>query len=90
MAQEETQMNTAPARQLSGVVVSAKNDKTLLVEVERKVPHKLYGKPQKKNKKFQVHDEKNQYQEGDTVEFVECRPMSKTKRWRVLYSEDNN
>ncbi len=71
-------------RQFTGVVTSAKSDKTIVVEVERSQRHKLYGKFFVKSRKFHVHDEQNQYAEGDSVNFVECRPLSKTKRWRVV------
>lgn len=83
---ENEQASTPHMRRLTGVVVSDKNDKTIIVSVERKLSHKLYGKLYKRTRRFPVHDEKNQYSVGDTVEFVECRPMSKNKRWRVLYA----
>ena len=68
----------------TGVVTSAKSDKTVTVRVERQFAHPLYGKRVKKTKKYHAHDEENQYQEGDVVRIVETRPLSKTKRWRVL------
>lgn len=77
-------------RQFTGTVVSAKSDKTIVVAVERTLRHKLYGKSFKRTRKFHVHDEKNQYNEGDTVTFVSCRPLSKQKRWRVLYGAETN
>lgn len=77
-------------RQFVGTVVSAKSDKTIVVAVERTLRHKLYGKSFKRTRKFHVHDEKNQYNEGDTVTFVSCRPLSKQKRWRVLYGAETN
>lgn len=87
MKDSTTQENTpVMKRQLSGVVVSTANDKTIVVEVERKLRHKLYGKLFARTRKFHVHDEKNQFAVGDTVAFEECRPMSKKKRWRVLYN----
>lgn len=67
-----------------GVVVSDKQDKTVTVVVERRFPHPLYGKAQTRSKKFHAHDEKNEYQVGDVVRIQETRPLSKTKRWRVL------
>lgn len=67
-----------------GVVVSDKGDKTLVVAVARKLRHHLYGKLYTRTTKFHVHDERNEFKTGDTVEFVPCRPLSKTKRWRVI------
>lgn len=68
----------------SGVVTSNKMDKTITVKVERKVKHPLYGKFVKKSTKFHAHDEKNECSIGDTVRIMESRPMSKTKRWRLV------
>jgi small subunit ribosomal protein S17 len=67
-----------------GVVVSSKQDKTVTVLVERRFPHPLYGKQQTRTKKYHAHDEKNEYQVGDVVRIQETRPLSKTKRWRVV------
>lgn len=67
-----------------GVVTSAKMNKTVTVTVERRFPHPLYGKGVKRTKKYHAHDENNEYRVGDTVRIVETRPLSKTKRWRVL------
>lgn len=67
-----------------GVVTSDRQDKTVTVSVERRFPHPLYGKQVKRTKKYHAHDEENQYQVGDTVRIVETRPLSKTKRWRVI------
>ena len=66
-----------------GVVVSDKADKTVTVQVERRFAHPLYGKQVAKTKKYQAHDEHNEFKAGDTVRMVETRPLSKTKRWRV-------
>ena len=77
-----------PKRILSGKVVSAKNDKTIVVEVKRKVTHKLYKKIIKKTKKYQAHDEKNFYKMGDFVKIQESKPISKSKRWIVMSSND--
>ena len=68
----------------TGVVTSDKSDKTVTVRVERQFAHALYGKQVKKTKKYHAHDEDNQYKAGDLVRIVETRPLSKTKRWRVL------
>jgi small subunit ribosomal protein S17 len=67
-----------------GVVVSNKMDKTIVVAVERKEKHPLYGKFLKKTTKFVAHDEKSECQEGDVVRIMETRPLSKTKRWRLV------
>lgn len=67
-----------------GVVSSNRMDKTITVNVERKVKHPLYGKFVKKTTKFHAHDEKNECSIGDTVKIMESRPMSKTKRWRLV------
>jgi small subunit ribosomal protein S17 len=67
-----------------GVVSSNKMDKTITVSVERKVKHPLYGKFVKKSTKFHAHDEKNECSIGDTVRIMESRPLSKTKRWRLV------
>ena len=67
-----------------GVVVSDKQDKTVTVRVERQFPHPLYGKRQTRSKKYHAHDEKNEYQVGDVVRIQETRPLSRTKRWRVI------
>ena len=67
-----------------GKVVSDKMDKTVVVAVERKVPHALYNKPMVSTKRFKAHDENNECQIGDTVKIVETRPLSKDKRWRVV------
>ncbi len=68
----------------SGVVVSNKADKTVVVKVERKFQHPLYKRTVKQTKKFMAHDETNACQIGDVVKIVESRPLSKRKRWMVL------
>ncbi len=68
----------------SGFVVSNKMDKTIVVSVERKVKHSVYGKYIKKTSKFQAHDEENQCSIGDLVEIMETRPLSKNKKWRLI------
>lgn len=81
----ETQ-NTPAKRQrtLVGKVVSNKMDKTVVVEVERRVKHPLYGKIIVRSNKYKAHDEANQYNEGDTVEIAEGRPISRSKSWSVV------
>jgi small subunit ribosomal protein S17 len=78
-----------PKRILQGVVVSAKQDKTVVVSVERQVMHPVYKKFVKKSKKFAAHDENNQCKEGDVVSIVESRPYSKTKTWTVISNNEN-
>jgi len=68
----------------TGVVSSNKMDKTITVKVERKIKHPLYGKFLKKTTSFHAHDEKNECSIGDTVKIMESRPLSKTKRWRLV------
>ena len=68
----------------TGVVVSDKMDKTIVVEVRTRVRHPLYGKIMNRTKKFKVHDEKNECGIGDTVRIMETRPLSKDKRWRLV------
>lgn len=67
-----------------GVVSSNKMNKTITVAIERKVKHPLYGKFVKKTTKFHAHDEKDECSLGDVVRIMETRPMSKTKRWRLV------
>ncbi|MCI5634766.1 MAG: 30S ribosomal protein S17 [Alphaproteobacteria bacterium] len=73
-----------PKRILQGVVVSDKQDKTVVVSVERQVMHPVYKKIVKKSKKFAAHDENNQCKVGDRVSIQECRPISKNKSWTVI------
>lgn len=67
----------------TGKVVSSKMDKTVVVAVEERIRHPLYGKIIKRTKKYKAHDEQNGCNAGDTVKIVETRPLSKEKRWRV-------
>ncbi|HET9278242.1 MAG TPA: 30S ribosomal protein S17 [Flavitalea sp.] len=67
-----------------GVVTSNKMTKTITVAVERKVKHPIYGKFVKKTTRFHAHDEKNECTVGDVVKIMETRPLSKTKRWRLV------
>ena len=79
---KETSRNLRKVRQ--GVVVSDKMDKTIVVAVRCKEKHPLYGKFIAKTKKYHAHDEANECHEGDTVRIMETRPLSKSKRWRVI------
>lgn len=73
-----------PKRVLQGVVVSDKNNKTIVVEVERRFTHPLLKKTVRRTKKFHAHDEANTYKVGDLVSIEETAPISKNKRWVVL------
>lgn len=76
--------NRAIKKQIVGVVSSTKMDKSIVVSVERKIKHPIYGKFVKKTKKFMAHDEMNECTEGDIVRLVESRPLSSKKRWRLV------
>lgn len=76
-----------PRRVLQGTVVSDKGDKTITVKVERRVMHPIYKKYIRISKKYAAHDEQNKYKVGDKVEIIECRPISKRKRWAVVEGE---
>jgi small subunit ribosomal protein S17 len=73
-----------PKRVLTGTVVSDKADKTVVVRVERRVKHPLYGKIIKRSKKYHAHDETNVFKSGEQVRIVECKPISKLKTWTVI------
>jgi small subunit ribosomal protein S17 len=73
-----------PKRVLTGTVVSDKADKTVVVRVERRVKHPLYGKIIRLSKKYHAHDEANAYKSGEQVRIEECSPISKLKTWTVL------
>lgn len=75
--------NQKNKRELIGLVVSDKMEKSVVVQVERFVQHKVYKKHMKRHKKYHAHDEKNECRIGDTVKIVETRPLSKLKRFRV-------
>jgi small subunit ribosomal protein S17 len=74
-----------PKRVLQGVVVSDKSEKTVVVRVDRRVAHPIYKKTIRRSKKYAAHDEKSQFKIGDVVQIIESRPISKTKRWQVVY-----
>jgi small subunit ribosomal protein S17 len=73
-----------PKRVMTGTVVSDKTDKTVVVLVERRVKHPLYGKIIKRSKKYHAHDETNEVRAGETVRIEETKPISKLKTWRVV------
>ena len=81
---EETSVDVRSRRKLrTGVVVSDKMEKTIVVAVMTLKPHPLYGRTVKRTVKFKAHDENNEAGTGDTVEIMECRPLSKEKNWRL-------
>jgi small subunit ribosomal protein S17 len=88
VSEEQTVTDAAPERGRrkvrTGVVVSDKMDKTVLVRVDRKVTHPLYRKTVRRSSKLAAHDEQNEAHVGDTVRLMETRPISKSKRWRVV------
>ena len=79
-----------PKRILSGVVVSSNSNKTITVDVTRRIKHKLYKKIIRQTKKYHAHDENNQYNIGDTVSIIETKPISKLKKWKVLSNSGDN
>jgi small subunit ribosomal protein S17 len=79
-----------PKRILTGTIVSDKTDKTVVVSVERRVKHPLYGKIIKRSKKYHAHDEGNEYREGETVRIQETAPISKLKTWTVVDRVDTH
>jgi small subunit ribosomal protein S17 len=81
-AQSTTERNSRKSR--TGLVVSDKMEKTVVVAIERRVPHPVYGKMVTRTKRLKAHDEENSAKVGDTVRIVETRPLSKDKRWRVV------
>lgn len=74
-----------PRRVLQGVVVSDKNEKTVIVRVDRRVSHPIYKKTIQRSKKYAAHDEMSRCKVGDSVQIIESRPYSKTKCWEVVY-----
>ena len=76
-----------PKRILQGTVVSDKNQKTVVVKVERRFIHPVMGKTVRRSKKYHAHDEKNEFSVGDQVRIEEHRPISKLKRWTVIQGE---
>jgi small subunit ribosomal protein S17 len=69
---------------LKGIVTSAKNNKTIVVQVTRKFKHPFYEKVIKRSKKYHAHDEENKFKNGDEVSIIECKPISKRKTWQVI------
>ncbi len=84
MKKEAEKTTEEKGNMLSGVVISDKMDKTVVVSVSRFIKHPKYGKFYKINKKYKAHDEENKYKTGDKVEIVETRPISKLKKFKVV------
>jgi small subunit ribosomal protein S17 len=76
-----------PKRVLQGTVVSDKNDKTVVVKVERRFTHPLFKKTVRRSKNYKAHDEMNVHKVGDIVSIEECRPVSRDKRWTVVQTQ---
>jgi small subunit ribosomal protein S17 len=87
MITQETKNQKTIIREFEGVVVSKAGLKTVKVRVDRMKPHAKYQKQYKVSRMFMVHDEKEKFNVDDKVRFVECRPISKSKRWRVIYKK---
>jgi small subunit ribosomal protein S17 len=79
-----TEVKRKLRKQRVGIVTSDKMNKTITISVERRVKHPIYGKFVKSTKKFKAHDENNDCKAGDVVRIMETRPLSKTKRWRLV------
>ena len=82
--QQTPSVSRAARKTRIGLVVSDKMEKTVVVSIERRVQHPVYGKMVRRTKRLKAHDEKNDAKTGDTVRIMETRPMSKDKRWRVV------
>ncbi len=79
-----TETATATKRTIQGVVTSSAGDKSATIMIERRIKHPLYGKIIKRSTKLHVHDENNECNKGDVIQVEECRPMSKTKSWKLV------
>jgi small subunit ribosomal protein S17 len=84
MTEQAKIANSKAARSVTGRVVSNKMQKTITVQVERRLQHPMYGKFLTRRSKLHAHDEKNESKEGDLVMIEQCRPLSKTKTWRLV------
>jgi small subunit ribosomal protein S17 len=85
MPEMEKTVSDRPMRKVrTGLVVSDKMDKTVVVAIERRVPHPVYGKMMTRTTRLKAHDEANDAKTGDTVRIMEIRPLSKDKRWRIV------
>jgi small subunit ribosomal protein S17 len=84
MTNEQQTAARGARKSRTGIVVSDKMEKTVVVAIERRVPHPVYGKMVTRTRRLKAHDEENSAKVGDTVRIVETRPLSKDKRWRVV------
>jgi small subunit ribosomal protein S17 len=84
MAEIQNESERGSRKVRVGTVLSERMEKTVIVGVERRVAHRLYGKQVTRTKKYYAHDEEGQARQGDTVRIMETRPLSKTKRWRLV------
>jgi len=84
MTNESAQAVSITKRTLQGVVTSNAGDKSATIMIERKIKHPVYGKYVKRSSKIRLHDETNECNKGDTILIEECRPMSKTKSWKLV------
>jgi len=84
MSQEELTMTETKQRTLTGVVTGNAGDKSVTIMIERRIKHPVYGKYIKRSTRLHVHDETNECNQGDTIIVEQCRPMSKTKSWRLV------
>ncbi len=84
MSQEELTMTETKQRTLTGIVTSNAGDKSVTIMIERRIKHPIYGKYIKRSTRLRVHDEANECNHGDTIIVEQCRPMSKTKSWRLV------
>ena len=83
-APKTPQESVAPRKSRQGLVVSSSRDKTITVRLETSRPHPVYGKTVRTSSKLHAHDERNEASDGDLVRVVECRPLSRQKRWRLV------
>ena len=79
-----------PKRILSGVVISSNSNKTIIVDVTRRIKHKLYKKIIRRTKKYHAHDENNEFNVGDNVSIIESKPISKLKKWKAIPNVGDN
>ena len=79
-----------PKRILSGVVTSSNSNKTIIVDVTRRIKHKLYKKIIRRTKKYHAHDENNEFNVGDNVSIIESKPISKLKKWKAIPNVGDN
>ena len=79
-----------PKRILSGVVTSSNSNKTIIVDVTRRIKHKLYKKIIRRTKKYHAHDENNEFNVGDNVSIIESKPISKLKKWKAIPNTGDN